>query len=551
MLLILAGLWYTNHLVAERLLYFWHWRLFLPLTVCVSIWSSALLAIFYLAFTPAGKTRFAWITLVALSTFIGDLFYRIMGSRLSLHALEAMGIGYFEVGELANIINSYQSYIWRPLIGTAMLCIGLLIRVPPSMSLAARPLSLLPFVPYLPLTGLVLYMAGDYSLSSMALPQQFHPASVLTVHLLSSYDEPSKAPAEIPLTEPAQAQHIVLIVDESVRGDYIELDRAMGTTPYLALKAAEIADFGLAIAGNNCSNGSNAVLRLGANPDRIGRKDYRLLRNPSVWKYARAAGFETSFLDGQEIAQHNYDYFNAEERGLVDNLVELPENINVNEADLFLADALAELLNRNTPQFAFVNKRGAHFPYDSSYPLREAVFVPTMSAGGSTGDKTRRENSYKNSIRWNVDGFFNALLTQVELDNVVIIYTSDHGQNLLDDGTPVTHCRRLFPVIQEAVVPLLVFTQIDELSQRFQEAAERNRDRASGFQIFPTLLTLMGYPEAEVRETYYDDLFVYQKKRLGFTSGPIAGAHVRRPLWNTVEGLSGLRQGDSPQETQP
>ena len=42
----------------------------------------------------------------------------------------------------------------------------------------------------------------------------------------------------------------------------------------------------------------------------------------------------------------------------------------------------------------------------------------------------------------------------------------------------------------------------------------------------------MGYSEPRIHAKYYQDLFVYQEVPLGFTSGPIAGPHVRAANWN-------------------
>ena len=42
-------------------------------------------------------------------------------------------------------------------------------------------------------------------------------------------------------------------------------------------------------------------------------------------------------------------------------------------------------------------------------------------------DKELLVNSYKNTIHWSVDHFFKTLTEGVDLTNVIIIYTSDHG----------------------------------------------------------------------------------------------------------------------------
>jgi glucan phosphoethanolaminetransferase (alkaline phosphatase superfamily) len=545
--LITAGLALTNHSVIERVLFFVRWKQFFPLGVFAGIWLSTLLALIYLAFAPPRITRSVWTAVVVLSSFGGDLFFRLTGDRLSLGAVEAMEFGFhFSVAELTRTALFYQRYVVSALFGSSLLYAGLRLSVPTAKLAAARILLCLPLAPYGLLVGLVLFMAGNRTAEDVGMPQQFYPASVLTVFLLSNADDPIKAPIGIGRATDPKARHIVFIIDESVRGDYVDLDGRLGTTPYLRSRASEIVDFGLVVAGSNCSNGANAILRLGANPRRLDSKDPPVLTNPSIWKYATAAGFQTNFLDGQGIAEFGYNYLNREERSLIDNVVSVPDDdVDASDTDFFLADRVAELLTRARPQFVLVNKRGAHFPYAATYPERGSVFEPALRSTDSTGDVIRLRNSYKNAIRWNVDAFFQRLLASTRLDDAVVVYTSDHGQNLLDDGTPVTHCRRLTPLIQEAVVPLMVFTEIQSLRTAFQRSAVINQHRASGFQIFPTLLTLMGFAEGEVRDTYYDDLFVFQDTPLGFTSGPIAGVHRRPANWNSRAGLADLLSATS------
>jgi len=532
--LLVAGLVFTNHHVISRLLYFWEWQLFIPLAVFLAIWLFAVLAVIYLAFTPVIAARAVWTPVVAVSSFAGDVFFRITGDRLSLGNIEAMEVGYMSVDEIIGIASFYLHYGTVSLACTALLCVGILLPLPQIhwRLLASRWLVALPFIPYALLTALVVHIAGNRTAEDLGMPQQYYPVSVLTVWLLSRNADPSKADVDIPRSKKAASLHIVLVVDESVRGDFVDLSGVAGTTPFLASRADGIIDFGLSVSGNNCSNGSNAILRYGANPALIGNRNEKLLSHPSIWKYADAAGFDTTFMDGQGIAENSYGYMNAEELALIDTVISVPPEIDTQRSDFYLAEKLGTVLESNRPQFVLVNKRGVHFSYHSNYPEEAEVFKPSLKGARNADDRVSLLNSYRNAVKWNVDGFFEHLLTSKGLDNTVLIYTSDHGQNLMDDPTPVTHCRRLSPILEEALVPLLVITQIPALHDAFQEAAARNLNRTSGFQVFPTILELMGYNPQHIYSKYYQSLFVYQAAPLGFTSGPIAGPHAQKPNWN-------------------
>jgi hypothetical protein len=58
------------------------------------------------------------------------------------------------------------------------------------------------------------------------------------------------------------AQHIVYIVDESVRGDYIQLNnKNLSNTPFLSRLDAQLINFGVATSAANCNLASRTMLR--------------------------------------------------------------------------------------------------------------------------------------------------------------------------------------------------------------------------------------------------------------------------------------------------
>jgi glucan phosphoethanolaminetransferase (alkaline phosphatase superfamily) len=148
--------------------------------------------------------------------------------------------------------------------------------------------------------------------------------------------------------------------------------------------------------------------------------------------------------------------------------------------------------------------------------------------------RERLVNSYKNSVRYNVDGFFRELL-QGDFRNAAIIYTSDHGLSLLDHDNVLTHCNSVDPHEFEGLVPLLALSGDSELQGRFLEAALINRDRASHFQIFPTLLELLGFDRAEVRAAYGAGLLeALAEDDRAFSFGPVAGGSGLMVRWQSM-----------------
>jgi glucan phosphoethanolaminetransferase (alkaline phosphatase superfamily) len=233
---------------------------------------------------------------------------------------------------------------------------------------------------------------------------------------------------------------------------------------------------------------------------------------------------------------------NLAEIELIDHIVAASDEIDFDQRDMALIGQISDILSRPQPQFIYVNKFGVHFPYVNSYPESETVFSPAMSPYESISDRERLVNTYKNAIHWTVDHFFALLLEEIDLSNSVLIYTSDHGQNLLDDGLPVTHCRRFQENLYEAVVPLVVWTGNEELQQKFSDAAQWNYGRASHFELFPTVLQLFGYDPEKVKQRYHQGLFEKIDEPLGFTYGPIMGRFGNPVTWHSREGLDHLER---------
>jgi glucan phosphoethanolaminetransferase (alkaline phosphatase superfamily) len=535
--LLAAGVWLTNHFVVPRVDYFLDFDLYFPLLVFAATWAAAIVALLYVAFTPSTGVRLGWALPIALSTLIAEVYYQVVGDRLTVEALDAMWDP-----DMANAgtVVFYGRETARALLAAALLLGGLLIP-PPALNIPRwRSLALLPLVPAGLIGGIVVYAGASAGFETRGLPSQFHNLGLFTVYALTPAPGLAKQEVTITRTVPPAAGHVVLIVDESVSGDFIDLNVFRGTTPYLATGPAGLVNFGLATAASNCSNSSNAVLRLGANPRRLGADGYSPLGNPSIWKYAREAGFQTRYVGAQYLSESGQNLMNPAEIALIDQVIKVPNEVPPASRDAAILERLVSLLARPEPQFIYINKQGVHFPYQRFSPAGGGLFEPAMQPLEGVADRERLVNSYKNAIHVAVDRFFQGLLPRIDLRDTIIIYTSDHGQNLLDDGKAVTHCRRSGPNIYEVVVPLLAWAGDDRLRQKFAEAASLNAGAASHFEIFPTLLVLFGYDPAVVRERYHQSLFEPIEQPLGFVSGPITGRFGRQPDWHSREDLDRL-----------
>jgi glucan phosphoethanolaminetransferase (alkaline phosphatase superfamily) len=343
-------------------------------------------------------------------------------------------------------------------------------------------------------------------------------------------------------------QDIVLIVDESIAGHYLDLNATNGARSGLNLAGAEpnlIANFGLAAAITNCSMGANVTLRYGG-----GRADYqrKIATMPSIWSYARKAGYGTVHLYAQR-GESLQNYMTNSERAEIDHIFRFEDVADI-DRDQRVADVLSTLLLDGRKEFILVNKMGSHFPAHQLYPDRFGRFKPELPRGRSlrVGDLSLADrlsvirrpsdwrlyiNSYRNSVSWSVGAFFDRLFRN-PIGGATIIYTSDHGQTFHERGNSglLTHCESL-PQIEEGIVPLVAIFGEGRDPSHLARAAMRNKDSMSAFRIFPSLLLMMGYPEPEVYNLYGPSLASSEIDPFTFAANMYLKLN-RKPDWISI-----------------
>lgn len=253
-----------------------------------------------------------------------------------------------------------------------------------------------------------------------------------------------------------------------------------------------------------------------------------LKTNPSIWQYAKKAGYRTIYIDGQRHDGRLHNLMTVEERAEFDEHIQLPSATRPMDRDVEIARRLRRIIEDNRqPTFVYVNKMGTHFPYEGKYPPERAVFQPVLNekqnlflmqnyVGGNFGmpqsedqaTRTSFRNSYLNAIAWNTGNFFDTLLADLDLSNTAMLYMADHGQNLHEDGSPGyrTHCSTAKTSPMEGIVPLVVLTHVPDLLAKMREAAKKNRDRVSQFNVFPSVLALLGYQREDIARSASSEL---------------------------------------------
>lgn len=521
----------------------------------LALWGVSAAALLCVAFSPYRSSRYLWTSVFVLCTLVAQSYSLITRNPLRLADAEQL------LGLLAFADNVLEFYA-GPLLAAALAClIGIVaLNLPPFWHAGAasrrRQLAavlVLPFVPVAATAG-VLYVRGGHGTDG--LPVQFtSPAFAVVLGLERLLSGPGAARKEVAIApqDAPRAQKVVVIMDESVRGDLLDVNRPGGAYSGLLRHGAAMANFGVMSSIATCSAATNAAFRYGA-----ARRSYLedLERNPSIWRYAKKAGYRTVYIDGQRHGGGLMNLMGAAERADIDEHLQLPPATRPMDRDIEIARRLRRIVALDArPTFVFVNKMGAHFPYEGKYPPERAPFQPVLTRTyfgneidpkdiewpqpGDGETRVRMRNSYLNALAWNVGGFFDTLLADLDLSDAVIVYMADHGQYLNEDGKPgfQTHCSTGKAPAAEGMVPLVVLTRVAPVLAGMRRAAQKNRDRVSQFNVFPSVLALLGYRREDIARAATSELPLEadlppgQRQFLSLFFVRLG----RSPIWNSMD----------------
>jgi len=379
------------------------------------------------------------------------------------------------------------------------------------------------------------------------LPAHYKGAVMFSVMMLNkTFGEQERA--AIAVTVPLVGSHeprpnVLFVINESVRGDYLDINHDRGVTPYLASMSHRVTNFGYAGSMANCSRHTHQALRIGLD---MSHPIESQRRNPFIWQYAKDAGYKTVLIEGQVKRGKWNNNVGKIERELLDEVHYLndpDEDDELWSRDQRLQEIIERTLSDSDPDhpvFIYVVQYGVHFPYEDKYPESATRFPVEASEDTPLTPRAQAINAYKNAVGWSVDPFFTTMLEgDRRFPDTVLIYTSDHGQDLMDTADAVLHCTVHDPSPYEGLVPLLTVTDHPEWKSRFESAARRNKDKASHFNIVPTILEIFGFEPSGIKSLHGSSLFddiVLPRKFIsrGINITVVSTGFQNKLLWNQL-----------------
>jgi lipid A ethanolaminephosphotransferase len=504
-------------------------RYFVRLVLFGPLFALVLVLVLLAPFLPGTLLRLGLVSYLGLSAISAVVHRNITGQYAHQRAFFDEDAAEVLLREIDMVFDAVRAYR-RELLAAALpgaLIMGILM-LPPSPGLSV------PDNCGVALIALIVFIAVCYRkqwifIHGKGWPIAFPSIVMIPIKSVLSIARrevvPRCAPARVTLTPgPAPLRKLVFVMDESIRGDYTTLgNRRLDTTPYLAGLGEALVNFGVATSGHNCSSYSRYLLRHGSRMEALPQALAHGLNlpGPTIWQYAKAAGLRTVYIDGFANDLRLHSGMSLQEARGIDKYIRIPA-APPHARDAEVADCLIAALADPVDAFIYVDKYGIHQPYENKVPPGASPY----QAGDGASRAAKLVAAYKNAVRWNVDGFFRQVLEGRDLTGLAMIYTSDHGQSLLEGGYSISHCS-IGPdiVVGEALVPLAAILGAHPLRAELRAAAARMLDRASHFDIFPTLLVLLGYDPADVAALYGAGLLGAARPDRRFLSGFKTGAH--------------------------
>ena len=239
---------------------------------------------------------------------------------------------------------------------------------------------------------------------------------------------------------------VVLVIGESVRSDHLGINGyARNTTPQLAALGPELLSFAdVASTANWTAHAAPVIVSQGQ-----GRQV------ASVVQTFAEAGYRTAWLSNQEPSPF------SRSADVVEHAVNTQDFHLRTDANL-LPMFVSFVRQAGPRQLVVLHMIGSHVPYEERYTASSRTFTPTLSDLGVQQPllqhKAAAINSYDNTVI-EADKFLGRVIAVAGAERrpAVVLFTSDHGENLFDDERHLFMHAQKGPTRYDTHVPLLAW----------------------------------------------------------------------------------------------
>lgn len=233
----------------------------------------------------------------------------------------------------------------------------------------------------------------------------------------------------VSMTAPTDSIDVIVVIGESLRSDHLQLNGyPRGTTPRL-IKEKNLISIPEMYTEPYFTHTS--VPRIMTRADSINPD--RAYEEQSFITLFRKAGYHTLWISNQDMST-SYAYFMHEADSLIyvnsgKSFYDYDRWMDVDMLPHFNREALKHKLN-----LTVIHSIGSHWWYGAHYDKNRAPFHPTADSRIiSELSREQMVNSYDNTIV-ETDRFLSGLIESIRNRNAILIFISDHGESLGENG---------------------------------------------------------------------------------------------------------------------
>lgn len=282
----------------------------------------------------------------------------------------------------------------------------------------------------------------------------------------------------------------VIVVGEASRAENWQLyGYSRPTNPKLSREPGLIL-YEDAITQSNTTHKSVPLILSAASAE-----DYSVIYSQkSMLNAFKEAGFTTVFLSNQ-IPNRSFTDFYAEEADFHHN-IRTPKDgglITINNFDEAMLPLMQHYIDSLPGNLFFVlHTYGSHFNYKERYPASFSIFKPDNATGVKAENRQQLINAYDNSILY-TDDFLHRTIGILRNTSATsaLFYTSDHGEDLLDDKRKRFLHSSPNPTFYQLRIPVFMWFSDNyrtAFPQKVQNAADNSTKPVATNAAFHTLL---------------------------------------------------------------
>lgn len=321
----------------------------------------------------------------------------------------------------------------------------------------------------------------------------------------------------------SQREIYVLVIGESARYGNFSLNGYSRPTSPLLEQQTRLISYQDVLSTANLTTNAMQLMLTRATPLDPGRAH----KEKAITDAFKEAGFQVAWIANQSVSDRfiqritrpaDYTFFSTTDYDSADSY------------DGKLIVPMEEVLaQKNLKQLIVFHTLGSHFRYNSRYPDDFRLFNPALQDNTTYGvteeNKELLVNSYDNSIYY-TDYVLHEIIRRIEAEEAVsgLVYLSDHGENLYDEGAKMAVHGNAIPSRLELHVPLFIWTSplYEDIWPEKVSNMEANREKPlSSSHLFSSLLDIAGmaYPGEEKQMSIASPILQADSVRYVLTPG--------------------------------